>query len=48
MYYKAFDSKNIETISTRINTIYQMAIVSLGNVKLQLLNNEIFFFEAIE
>ena len=38
-YFKSFNSKNIETISIRINILFWMVIVSLGNIGFQLLNN---------
>jgi len=39
MDFKTFNSKNNKTIIIKVNFIFWMVIVSLGNVGLQLLNN---------
>ena len=44
MYFKTFNSKNIEIIYIKINIIFYMATTSFGNVGLQFLNNKFYYF----
>ena len=44
MYFKIFNSKNIEIIYIKINIIFYMTTTSFGNVGLQFLNNKFYYF----